>query len=36
MTAKGIGVTPFSSIQDEYSLVVRDIEKELQPAAKAY
>jgi aryl-alcohol dehydrogenase-like predicted oxidoreductase len=36
MTAKGINVTPFSSIQDEYSLVVRDIEKELQPAAKAY
>src|SRR5215210_9867 len=32
MTAKGINVTPFSSIQDEYSLVVRDIEKELQPA----
>jgi aryl-alcohol dehydrogenase-like predicted oxidoreductase len=36
MTAKAIGVTPFSSIQDEYSLVVRDIEKDLQPAAKAY
>jgi aryl-alcohol dehydrogenase-like predicted oxidoreductase len=36
MVAKGINVTPFSSIQDEYSLVVRDIEKELQPAAKAY
>ena len=36
MTAKAINVTPFSSIQDEYSLVVRDIEKELQPAAKAY
>jgi aryl-alcohol dehydrogenase-like predicted oxidoreductase len=36
MTAKAINVTPFVSIQDEYSLVVRDIEKELQPAAKAY
>jgi aryl-alcohol dehydrogenase-like predicted oxidoreductase len=36
LTAKAINVTPFSSIQDEYSLVVRDIEKELQPVAKAY
>lgn len=36
LTAKAINATPFVSIQDEYSLVVRDIEKELQPAAKAY
>jgi aryl-alcohol dehydrogenase-like predicted oxidoreductase len=36
LTAKAINVTPFVSIQDEYSLVVRDIEKELQPAAVAY
>jgi aryl-alcohol dehydrogenase-like predicted oxidoreductase len=36
LTAKAINVTPFISIQDEYSLVVRDIEKELQPAAVAY
>jgi aryl-alcohol dehydrogenase-like predicted oxidoreductase len=36
MVAKAINVTAFASIQDEYSLVVRDIEKELQPAAKAY
>ena len=27
---------PFISAQDEYSLLVRDIEKELIPAAKAY
>lgn len=36
LTAKAINVTPFASIQDEYSLVVRGIEKELQPAARAY
>ena len=36
LTAKAINATPFVSIQDEYSLVVRDIEKDLQPAAKAY
>ncbi|MEZ5763779.1 MAG: aldo/keto reductase [Xanthobacteraceae bacterium] len=36
LTAKAINATPFVSIQDEYSLVVRDIEKELQPAAVAY
>jgi aryl-alcohol dehydrogenase-like predicted oxidoreductase len=36
LTAKAINVSPFVSIQDEYSLVVRGIEKELQPAAKAY
>jgi aryl-alcohol dehydrogenase-like predicted oxidoreductase len=36
LTAKIINVPGFVSIQDEYSLVVRDIEKELQPAAKAY
>ena len=27
---------PFISIQDEYSLVVRDIEKDLQPMAREY
>jgi aryl-alcohol dehydrogenase-like predicted oxidoreductase len=36
LVAKAINVPAFASIQDEYSLVVRDIEKELQPAAKAY
>lgn len=36
LTARAINVSPFVSIQDEYSLVVRGIEKELQPAAKAY
>jgi len=36
LTAKAIHVHPFISIQDEYSLVVRDLEKDLQPMAKAY
>jgi aryl-alcohol dehydrogenase-like predicted oxidoreductase len=36
LTAKAIHVHPFVSIQDEYSLVVRDLEKDLQPMAKAY
>ncbi|MCX7325259.1 MAG: aldo/keto reductase [Hyphomicrobiales bacterium] len=35
-TAKDIGVTPFVSAQDEYSLVVRDAEKELIPALQHY
>ena len=36
MTARGIGVSPFVSCQDEYSLVVRDIEKDLLPAAQHF
>jgi aryl-alcohol dehydrogenase-like predicted oxidoreductase len=36
MTARGINVSPFVSCQDEYSLVVRDIEKDLLPAAQHY
>ena len=35
-TAKAEGLNPFISCQDEYSLVVRDAEKDLMPAAKAY
>jgi aryl-alcohol dehydrogenase-like predicted oxidoreductase len=35
-TARGINVSPFVSAQDEYSLLVRDIEKDLLPAAQAY
>jgi aryl-alcohol dehydrogenase-like predicted oxidoreductase len=35
-TAKSAGLHHFVSYQDEYSLVVRDLEKELMPAAKAY
>src|SRR4051812_6417688 len=35
-TARQMGVTPFVSCQDEYSLVVRDIEKDLLPAAQQY
>jgi aryl-alcohol dehydrogenase-like predicted oxidoreductase len=35
-TAKDIGATPFVSAQDEYSLVVRDAEKELIPALQHY
>ena len=31
-----IGVAPFVSCQDEYSLVVRDIEKDLLPAAQHF
>jgi len=36
LTARAIHVHPFISIQDEYSLVVRDLEKDLQPMAKEY
>src|SRR5439155_6885176 len=36
LTTKAILVHPFVSIQDEYSLVVRDLEKDLQPMAKQY
>lgn len=35
-TARDVGAFPFVSAQDEYSLVVRDIERELIPAAKTY
>lgn len=35
-SARDIGVGGFASCQDEYSLLVRDAEKELIPAAKAY
>src|SRR6266480_5032417 len=35
-TARAINVSRFVSCQDEYSLVVRDIEKELLPAALEY
>lgn len=35
-TAKDIGATPFVSAQDEYSLVVRDAEKELIPTLQHY
>jgi aryl-alcohol dehydrogenase-like predicted oxidoreductase len=34
--ARAINVNHFVSCQDEYSLVVRDIEKDLLPAAQAY
>ena len=34
--AKELGASAFVSYQDEYSLVVRDIERELVPAAQAY
>src|SRR5262249_56916741 len=34
-TARRHGLTAFVSCQDEYSLLVRDIERELLPAAKA-
>jgi aryl-alcohol dehydrogenase-like predicted oxidoreductase len=36
MAARQMGVTPFVSCQDEYSLVVRGIEKELLPAAQHF
>jgi aryl-alcohol dehydrogenase-like predicted oxidoreductase len=36
LTAKGINTHSFMSCQDEYSLLVRDIEKDLLPAAQAY
>jgi aryl-alcohol dehydrogenase-like predicted oxidoreductase len=35
-TAQRLGLTTFVSCQDEYSLLVRDIERELIPAAKRY
>jgi aryl-alcohol dehydrogenase-like predicted oxidoreductase len=35
-TAKDIGATPFVSAQDEYSLVVRDAERELIPTLQHY
>jgi aryl-alcohol dehydrogenase-like predicted oxidoreductase len=35
-TARQMNVSPFVSCQDEYSLVVRDIEKDLLPAAQEY
>ena len=35
-TAKSLGLGGFASIQDEYSLLVRGIEKELLPAAQKY
>ena len=34
--ARAMNVNPFISCQDEYSLVVRDIEKDLLPAARQY
>ncbi len=36
LTAKSIGTHAFVSCQDEYSLLVRGIEKDLLPAAQAY
>ena len=36
LTARRMNVNPFVSCQDEYSLVVRDIEKDLLPAALEY
>jgi aryl-alcohol dehydrogenase-like predicted oxidoreductase len=36
LTARQMNVNRFVSSQDEYSLVVRDIEKDLLPAAKEY
>ncbi|MCX7380601.1 MAG: aldo/keto reductase [Alphaproteobacteria bacterium] len=35
-TAKSMGLNAFVSCQDEYSLVKRDAERELMPAARAY
>jgi len=35
-TARGINTHAFVSCQDEYSLIVRDIEKDLLPAAQTY
>jgi len=35
-TAKTSGYSPFVACQDEYSLVVRDAEKDLMPSARAY
>ena len=36
LTARALNVSPFVSCQDEYSLVVREIEKDLLPAAQEY
>ena len=36
LTARALNVSAFVSCQDEYSLVVRDIEKDLLPAAQEY
>jgi aryl-alcohol dehydrogenase-like predicted oxidoreductase len=36
LTAKALGARGFVSCQDEYSLLVRDIEKDLLPAAQTY
>ena len=36
LIARAMNVNPFVSCQDEYSLVVRDIEKDLLPAAQEY
>ena len=36
LTARQLNVNPFVSCQDEYSLVVRDVEKDLLPAAQEY
>lgn len=36
LTAKAINVHPFISIQDEYSLLARELEKDLQPMARQY
>jgi aryl-alcohol dehydrogenase-like predicted oxidoreductase len=35
-TARSLGLNRFVSVQDEYSLLVRDVEKEVLPAARAY
>ncbi len=35
-TSKSLGINAFISCQDEFSLVARDAEKELMPAARAY
>ena len=35
-TAKSLGLNEFASCQDQYSLLVRDIERELVPAVQAY
>ena len=36
LAARAINVSPFVSCQDEYSLVVREIEKDLLPAVQEY
>jgi len=35
-TARSLGINRFVSVQDEYSLVVRDVEKEVVPVIEAY